>query len=721
MNTPGSTAPAPEWPVGDDDPFVTPDRFPAAVPARSVSRYGALQWNLSMLQSDAHAAAVTVSWDRYDDPGLCSAMRRAGWCLINLPTPQELLERKATSRVLWRSPGTIYGYLAELRDFANWLTGRGIGALAEVTVDDLEDYAAYIRDRGSDKATQILYAISLLWGYSPHLPVGDRIPMPPWEAGDLDDFLPERGIRNTTPPIHPAVMSPLLIWALRFVEDFADDIIAAWRERKHLQSQIPEEPSWAAVLRVRAFVQQCIAEGRPLPGTTYRGRLSVADSYLAGLLRAPNTQVHDVVQYRRRVSDQLTVSDQTPLDTKVTGRLHGRAWQPFIDYYHVPFLMRQLSTACMIIIGYLSGMRVGEVLGLQVGCCPEPDDDDGQTTVRYEIYGNVLKGVRDEQGRRVPDGKPRDLPWTVITPVVRAIRVLEQLVDGDDLFPANTAWSNASVSPGKMRAGHLLTAGPAGHRVRSFIDYANQLAAQHGLDFERIPDDPDGRVTLKRFRSTIAWHIARLPGGRIALATQYGHLRASTVTDGYSGRARHGLRRVLDVETARAMADYLDDLGERIDQGEGVSGPAAQRMIKAAREARIRFEGTFLSPKMAEALLDEARFNIYDNPEAFLTCNNDPAKALCHIGRIDRATRSRPPAVDRCDPACSNIARTDTHITKLRDEIAQLGEEIASPLTPTPLRVRLQQRLTVLQDIADRHQRTRIVLTPHSPQTPDRQ
>jgi len=357
VSIPGSAVPAPEWPVGDDDPFVTADRIPDGVPAQSVSRYGAPQWNMSLLQSDAHAAAVTVSWDRYDDAGLCSSMRRAGWCLINLPTPQELLERKATSRVLWRSPGTIYGYLTQLRGFANWLTGRGIGALAEVTAEDLEDYAVHIRDRGSDKATQILYAISLLWGYSPHLPAGDRIPMPPWEAGDLDDFLPERGPRNATPPIHPAVMSPLLIWALRFVEDFSGDIIAAWQERQRLQAQIPEQPSWAAVLRVRAFVEQCTTGNRPLPGTTYRGRLSVAGSYLAGLLKAPNTQVRDVVQYRR---GQFTVSDQTRLDIKVTGQVHGQTWQPFIDYYQTPFLMRQLSTASMIIIGYLSGMRVGQ-------------------------------------------------------------------------------------------------------------------------------------------------------------------------------------------------------------------------------------------------------------------------------------------------------------------------------------------------------------------------
>jgi hypothetical protein len=72
-------------------------------------------------------------------------------------------------------------------------------------------------------------------------------------------------------------------------------------------------------------------------------------------------------------------------------------------------------------------------------------------------------------------------------------------------------------------------------------------------------------------RSSGYWHIARLPGGRIALALQYGHLR-TTVSSGYSNRARHGLRRVLDIETARAIADYLQQLDQRLDRGEGVSG-----------------------------------------------------------------------------------------------------------------------------------------------------
>jgi hypothetical protein len=140
---------------------------------------------------------------------------------------------------------------------------------------------------------------------------------------------------------------------------------------------------------------------------------------------------------------------------------------------------------------------------------------------------------------------------------------------------------------------------------------------------------------------TIAWHIGRLPGGRVALALQYGHLRTSVVGEGYSGRARQGLRRVLDIETARAMADYLDTVADNLQNGQGVSGPAADRMIQAARNARNRFDGKFLTPRQAEALLDEPEFHVYDNPNAFLTCNHDPTKALCHPGlRLTSPQRS---------------------------------------------------------------------------------
>ncbi|MDV6278142.1 hypothetical protein R3Q06_32235 [Rhodococcus erythropolis] len=130
-------------------------------------------------------------------------------------------------------------------------------------------------------------------------------------------------------------------------------------------------------------------------------------------------------------------------------------------------------------------------------------------------------------------------------------------------------------------------------------------------------------------------------------------------------------------------------------------------MISAATDAQLRFEGMFLTPKQANALLAAPKFHVYDNPEAFLTCNYDPAKALCHPGRDPLPGTLKTPAIDRCNPACANVARTDTHIAALRGEIARLRQECLEPATPMPLRERLGQRAKQLNKLVEQHEWTR--------------
>ncbi len=646
------------------------------------------------MNSGEHQSVTTVAWDAFPEC-LRVSFRRAGWALVNLPTPEELLERAWTQRVKWVSAATMVKVVTDWRGLAAWLAGRGIRRLDEVTADGLDEYAAHLTGLGQRRrrTADILATISLLWGFAPHLPPGDRIPMPPWDEAGLRDYLPldDAVNENTTQPIHPAVMSPLLIWATRFVEDFAADILSAWRERQALLSQIPGQPAPEGTRRLRELLAEYRAEGRALPGSIYLGRHLLARAYLAAVTGATRPQAKVAI---RDYGRDLPVSTETPLAAPVRGLLHGKPWKDHIDFHEAPVLMHRLAAAAMVVISYLSGMRPAEVLNLRAGCCPEPADD-GHSSIRYEIHGNFFKGARDDDGKTVTGGLARQTPWTVILPVVRAIRVLEQMAEGDLLFPVRTPWAKPTRG-NRSRPGEALACEGARHRIRAFAAWVNDYTDQAALPSERIPADPHGDLVLSRYRRTIAWHIARLPGGRIALATQY-------------GRARHGLRRVLDIETARAMADYLDDIAARVDAGEGVSGPAASRMIKAARDAAARFEGMFLTPRQADALLAEPQFNVYDNPEAFLTCNNDPAKAMCHPDRTRNSARARPPATGRCDPACANIARTDTHMASLRDEIAQLADEVTSPLTPVPLRERLTQRISALQAIVDRHEQTRIV------------
>ena len=702
------------WPVAVDEPFIRPERWPESTDPTTLSRYGDNRWVLDGLGINAHSNGRSVSWDGFPEP-LRESFRRAGWVFCNLPTPAELLDRAEGRRIEWPSAHSLASLIQHCRRFATWLHERGIVQLDQVDEDALFDYARHVKDLGIAATTAVnaLYAVSRLWGAAPHLPAADRIPLPPWEATAMQDFLPPQpgSNENSIPPIHPAVMSPLLIWALRFIE-FADDIIAGWAEYQRLQSRIRAEPNPDAVAGLTVLLQRHQAEKHPLPGSLdHRATPGLAAAYLAALHHASPRQVKTLLARRDRT---IGLDLQSPMDVTITGRLHNQPWIRHINFYEAPELMRRLSTAGLVVVTYLTGLRPGEAFELEVGCCRTRTTNDG--TIRYELHGKYFKGARDEVGTLLPDGAQREQPWTAIQPVARAIDVLERIAVSKFLFAADEPWNPSTTTSRQWRTGPCITSKAANTRIAAFIAWVNDFADEYELGpADRIPYDPCGAVTTSRFRRTVAWHIARLPGGRIALALQYGHLR-TTVSSGYSNRARHGLRRVLDIETARAIADYLQEIDQRLDVGEGVSGPAAQRLIRSARSARIRFEGMVLGKAEVRALLHEPEFQVFDNPDAFLTCNKDPAKALCDPDRAIRGPKdTRPPSLDRCQPACANIARTDEHITRARAEVTRLQGDVADPLTPLPLRIRLEQRVVVLTAMVRRHEQTRIHDAPEQP------
>ncbi|MFD7528625.1 hypothetical protein ACFV8E_13695 [Streptomyces sp. NPDC059849] len=186
-------------------------------------------------------------------------------------------------------------------------------------------------------------------------------------------------------------------------------------------------------------------------------------------------------------------------------------------------------------------------LNLRSGCCPDPDPDpepaaDG-IPGRHLIRSRHFKNVTDLDGHHLSAGEVRAVPWAAITPVVHAIRVLEKMVpEGELLFSSG-------------RRSGVLKSGGLNIRIKDFVSRVNREAATHNPASRLIPDDPHGPLQVSRFRRTLAWHIARRPGGPVALAIQYGHMR--TVLDArtssrYGARSRGGIHTVLDVETALA-------------------------------------------------------------------------------------------------------------------------------------------------------------------------
>jgi hypothetical protein len=345
------------------------------------------------------------------------------------------------------------------------------------------------------------------------------------------------------------------------------------------------------------------------------------------------------------------------------------------------------------------------VLHLRHGCCAQAvTQADG--VVRFEVTGLHFKGVTDDNGNTLSTGQTRDQPWIVIAPVAAAISVLERLTDpGGPLFPAAAGGIRSNGGYGPWR-GHGITPATAAHRIERFIGFANDLARDHGRDHELVPADPAGPIALSRFRQTVGWFIHRLPGGRVALGIQYGHLQL-TMTDGYGSRASTDMTEILDLERARTLADTLSQAADRLREGEHVSGPAAQRYRDSAAEFAASYHGGYLSARQHRALLDNPRLRVFDHDDALLACNHNPLTALCNPDRVAPGATTMTPSFDRCHAACANIARTDTHIDRARREAAALQDEIDSGLNPQPITQRHQQRRLILLEIVNQHERGR--------------
>ncbi|MGH9187265.1 MAG: hypothetical protein ACRD0U_15845 [Acidimicrobiales bacterium] len=304
-----------------------------------------------------------------------------------------------------------------------------------------------------------------------------------------------------------------------------------------------------------------------------------------------------------------------------------------------------------------------------------------------------FKGVTHPDGRLDTAGRPRPDRWVVIAPVARAVAVLERLAPGRHLFPFE---SYEKPLPRRGPAGATRIVHRINRNVGRLIDWVNSYCANHGLADQTIPVDPHGGIHAARFRRTIAWFIARRPGGHLGLGYQYGHLDGGT-TAGYSRRA-NDLADLVDMEHLLATVDTITDLATRLDAGEQLHGPAAERVRGSITAlADHGYQGSFASQRQLGRIRRDPRLRIYEHPDRMLICAYDPDTAACRSAGSTMITPDR----TNCQPDCRNIARTTTDLARLRTKADRLRLEAADPLTPEPLAERLRQRATSLDDIAE--------------------
>jgi len=215
------------------------------------------------------------------------------------------------------------------------------------------------------------------------------------------------------------------------------------------------------------------------------------------------------------------------------------------------------------------------------------------------------------------------------------------------------------------------------------------------------PGRRSGQRSVLNHVHKLAWHIARRPGGLVALAIQYGHMRTvldTHTTSGYASRSSGGLHGVLDIETALAAADTAAHLQDRLADGEKISGPAARRALTAAGAAP-RFDGRLIPAQFARKAakyLARDGLVLFDNPNALLICVFKRDNALC-----DPEPNANAPRQYACQPGCGNAIRTDAHARLLRDRAAAHDKKAA--YTPGPLGRQLRRNATRLRVLADSH------------------
>ena len=667
--------------------------------AGRVSRFSDDSWCLSPAarKSTSHTSIYFGSSPlEFRDP-----LKRLVYCAVNLDTPMGEFGQPAGT-VLRLSVGSVKAYFeVSWRPFVRWLTDQGIGSISEADTGLLSSYRAHVEGLATSPQlkTMSMWGLWRMWRYAPCLPDRDRLMQPPWETTDDEDDIGDLGnpqvatSENLTPPIHPETMSPLLVWSMRFVNDFASDILRARQRRAEMAANVRPRRRDGDLERWKRYLDGLRHDNEPLPGHIKRGGTALAVNYLAATLDVNNSTIS-----HHRPSD-IAIRVGAPLDVEINGQIDGEPWTTAIDFYEIDAWVRRLATACVVVVTYLSGMRPEEVLALKRGCCQPSTPTDELSG--YEIRGLTFK-KRGHDGNTIVGGVERRNPWHVIEPVARAIKVIEQLHDHELLYP---------VAAFDYRAGRSTTRSTStkrvNHNIRDLIEWCNQHADASGRPV--IPTDPKGPVTIRKFRRTVAWFIYKQPRGLIALGSQYGHINLLQ-SEGYGRRAHSGMSDVLD-EHAFAIRDQLEASHEQLAAGEGVSGPAAERLIGAVTEYKARFGGSVITRRDAKTLLKDPSLHVYDNPEQFLACCYNETQALCHPSNDRQPGIGRSPDVLRCDPKCANVARTDSHMAALGTEVKHLEAEIASPMTPIPIQVRLTQRRDRLLAVKAEHEQKRYVTT----------
>ncbi len=430
-------------------------------------------WLFEPTNALEEAQPIRVRWDFTLPGGRCFTDERYAPLLQSSKQLIALIRCRSLSTGLAQRASTVAGYFQYLRQFLRWMDQAGFVRFADLNATALLQFQRSLTSRpGVTRSTlaastiqKYLYLLTYLYRFRNELDDGLQIdPFPGRSHGEV------AGVHDTE----------ILHW--------------------------PHTPDGVAV----ALVQ---------------GAINLVAHRATHILQARQVYAEATAAATRRGcgGDACTNAATRALQQAAIG-LPGSP-QPILTVEDLSHQIDMLYAACFIVISYLVGPRVSEVLHLQIGCIQQRANGTADDAITV-IVGAIFK--------RQPEYHGRPHEWVAPPPAVHAISVLEALSAGHraqtgrkELWLRRNRISGATewqqVCPGTLQI-------PTATRMRSWLQ---RFAAW--LD---LPDHQGKtwRLSTHQGRKTFARFAAlRDSSALFALAQHLGHRERAITDHGYAG------------------------------------------------------------------------------------------------------------------------------------------------------------------------------------------
>ncbi len=552
-------------------------------PVSSRSRFGDDVWHLDIHVAWRSPGQLRVAWDARLPDG------------SRLTDPRHAVLLRAAKQLLWSmavdpppghkrsSPSTLLGHSVVLRVLIGWMVSEGLTSFCMLDPPAVQRLCAWLRAR------------------------------------------PGRRPGSTATP--------------STVHNYLTVIANMYRQRRKLEDAPKVDPLAGESAAVAAGASRANAGAIPfIPDALAVDLLSKAlawvETYAEGIMRASELYRQVTCDLRAAGLSRSWVYGKAETVMR-RAAIPGPDGSPLAGGDAISAACARLGDACFVLIAGFVGMRVSEILSMQVGAVEFHPIGEAGLSQAY-VVARLFKTADDPEGRIER--------WLAPEPVVRAVECLERL--GAPLRAA-TGYGELLLGKGRMRRAVVRITGTV---IKNRL---NLFAVHVGVP---LHEGKRWVFTPHQFRKTFARFVAR--GDRsqlLALADHFKHVSVSMTSRGYVG-TDFELYELVDEEARAETAIALDCLLS----SDRLGGRMGERIVARNHAFRGR-AGEQVRRDYIDFILAETDLRIRGCDYGW--CVFQAETALCG-GEVAPNEAGRSPSV--C-AKCANLAVNDRHVPYWQD------------------------------------------------------